>query len=147
MIREAAQEALELCGLTDIANSTVSSLSTGHRRLVDLARCFAGDFDVILLDEPSSGLDHDETRQVGEVLKRVVADRAVSVLLVEHDLALVLDICSEILRSGLRAHDRQRVCVQESKTRPTCTRCTSGSQSRMRVSQSCSKVTELRNDQ
>ena len=49
-----------------------------------------------MLDEPSSGLDVAETRQLGEVVRRIVDERGVGVLLVEHDLPLVLDLCSSI---------------------------------------------------
>ncbi|WP_131744832.1 branched-chain amino acid ABC transporter permease/ATP-binding protein [Frankia sp. Cppng1_Ct_nod] len=95
-IRGATADALALCDLTDLADTPVSSLSTGQRRLVELARCLAGPFRVLLLDEPSSGLDHDETRRFGDILLRIVADRGVGILLVEHDMALVRQICDYI---------------------------------------------------
>lgn len=92
----AAWSAMELCGVTDLADLQAGVLSTGQRRLVELARCLAGSFDVLLLDEPSSGLDHDETARFGEILMQVVAERGVGVLLVEHDMGLVMGICSNI---------------------------------------------------
>ena len=51
---------------------------------------------MILLDEPSSGLDHAETERFGEVLQRVVAERRTGLLLVEHDMALVMEVCEYI---------------------------------------------------
>jgi ABC-type branched-subunit amino acid transport system ATPase component len=72
------------------------SLSTGQRRLVELARCLAGPFSLLLLDEPSSGLDRSETKQFGEILKRVVRERGIGILIVEHDMSLVLDICEHV---------------------------------------------------
>ena len=57
----ATLDALELCGISHLADQQAGALSTGQRRLVELARCLAGPFDLLLLDEPSSGLDHDET--------------------------------------------------------------------------------------
>jgi ABC-type branched-subunit amino acid transport system ATPase component/branched-subunit amino acid ABC-type transport system permease component len=95
-VRNATNEAIELCGLTELADQPVLGLSTGQRRLVDLARCLAGAHRLLLLDEPSSGLDVAETAQLGAVARRVVEERGVGVLLVEHDLPLVLDICSHI---------------------------------------------------
>jgi ABC-type branched-subunit amino acid transport system ATPase component len=95
-VRNATNEALALCGLAELADQPVLGLSTGQRRLVDLARCLAGAYRVLLLDEPSSGLDIAETTQLGAVVRRVVQERGVGVLLVEHDLPLVLDICSNI---------------------------------------------------
>ena len=90
----AAEEALELCGITDLAGLQAGALSTGQRRLVELARCLAGPFDLLLLDEPSSGLDRDETTQFGDVLQRVVDERGCGILLVEHDMSLVMRICT-----------------------------------------------------
>ncbi|MBE8517016.1 ATP-binding cassette domain-containing protein [Amycolatopsis sp. H6(2020)] len=92
----AAWSAMELCGITHLADEQAGALSTGQRRLVELARCLAGPFDVLLLDEPSSGLDHEETGHFGEILQRVVEERGVGVLLVEHDIALVMRICADI---------------------------------------------------
>jgi ABC-type branched-subunit amino acid transport system ATPase component/branched-subunit amino acid ABC-type transport system permease component len=90
------QQALELCGITHLAGLQAGGLSTGQRRLVDLARCLAGSFDVVLLDEPSSGLDPAETRQMASTLRRVVEQRGIGVLIVEHDMSLVMDICDYI---------------------------------------------------
>jgi ABC-type branched-subunit amino acid transport system ATPase component/branched-subunit amino acid ABC-type transport system permease component len=95
-MRAVAEAAAELTGVSAYWHRTVSELTTGQRRLVELARCLAGNFDVLLLDEPSSGLDNDETRQFGEVLKVVVRDRGVGILLVEHDMTLVMDTCEYI---------------------------------------------------
>jgi ABC-type branched-subunit amino acid transport system ATPase component/branched-subunit amino acid ABC-type transport system permease component len=92
----AAQEAMELCGITQLGHATVGDLSTGHRRLVELARCLAGPFELLLLDEPSSGLDREETRTFGRILERVVRERGCGVLLIEHDMSLVMRICSSV---------------------------------------------------
>ena len=95
-VARATDEAIALCGLSELAERPAQSLSTGQRRLVELARCLAGDFRIILMDEPSSGLDHAETRRFGEILTAVVAERGVGILLVEHDIALVTDVCDEV---------------------------------------------------
>jgi ABC-type branched-subunit amino acid transport system ATPase component/branched-subunit amino acid ABC-type transport system permease component len=92
--KAAAASAMDLCGITGLAELQVGSLSTGQRRLVELARALAGTFDVLLLDEPSSGLDSEETHRLGEILRRVVRERGVAILLVEHDMGLVMEICS-----------------------------------------------------
>jgi ABC-type branched-subunit amino acid transport system ATPase component/ABC-type branched-subunit amino acid transport system permease subunit len=91
-----AHEALALCGISDLADRQAGGLSTGQRRLVELARCLAGPFDVLLLDEPSSGLDAEETAAFDEVLRHVVRQRGCGILLVEHDVNLVLSLCSYI---------------------------------------------------
>jgi ABC-type branched-subunit amino acid transport system ATPase component len=87
---------MALAGITDLADRPVAALSTGQRRLAELARCLAGQFDMLLLDEPSSGLDGAETERFGEILARVVAERGVGILLVEHDMALVMTICDYV---------------------------------------------------
>ncbi len=89
-------DALAQCDLLSLADRTVGSLSTGQRRLVELARCLAGDFQILLLDEPSSGLDRTETARFGEILRDIVRDRGVGILLVEHDMALVTEVCDYI---------------------------------------------------
>ncbi|UWP80381.1 branched-chain amino acid ABC transporter permease/ATP-binding protein [Dactylosporangium fulvum] len=91
-----ADAALAMCHIENLAELTPGGLSTGQRRLVELARCLAGPFKILLLDEPSSGLDRAETAQFGEILQRVVAERGVGILLVEHDIALVSEICEYI---------------------------------------------------
>jgi ABC-type branched-subunit amino acid transport system ATPase component/ABC-type branched-subunit amino acid transport system permease subunit len=95
-VRASAAAAAELCGIADWLDRPVGSLSTGQRRLVELARTLAGPFDMLLLDEPSSGLNGPETEKFGAVLQRVIADRDVGILLVEHDMELVMGICSKI---------------------------------------------------
>jgi ABC-type branched-subunit amino acid transport system ATPase component len=92
----AAWAAMDLCGIADLADRQAGALSTGQRRLVELARCLAGPFDVLLLDEPSSGLDHDETARFGALLRRVVAERGIGILLVEHDMELVMGVCDHL---------------------------------------------------
>jgi len=91
--RDATLDALSLCGISNLARRQAGALSAGQRRLVELARCLAGDFDVLLLDEPSSGLDRAETSRFGEVLTGVVSARGCGILLVEHDMSLVMSIC------------------------------------------------------
>ena len=95
-VKRRTQGALALCGIPDIADETVGTLSTGQRRLVEFARCLAGQFSVLLLDEPSSGLDRQETARFGEILRSVVEQRGVAILLIEHDMALVNNVCDRI---------------------------------------------------
>lgn len=94
--RAYAEDAMNQCGIDELRDAKVSDLSTGQRRLVELARCLAGSFDFLLLDEPSSGLDPDETARFGDLLVDVVAERGVGILLIEHDMSLVMRVCSHI---------------------------------------------------
>ncbi|MFZ3562365.1 MULTISPECIES: ABC transporter ATP-binding protein [unclassified Streptomyces] len=95
-VRAATEEVLELCGLGALRHEVAGSLSTGQRRLVDLGRVLAGDFKLLLLDEPSSGLDTAETEKFGAIVTRVVAERGCGVLLVEHDMGLVMSVCDHL---------------------------------------------------
>ena len=95
-IDAATTAAVELTGIESYLDAPVGQLSTGQRRLVELARVLAGPFDTILLDEPSSGLDASETEDFGEILKRVVDEMGVGLLLVEHDMALVQQACEQV---------------------------------------------------
>lgn len=92
-VREATEHALELCGIRALRHDFPGSLSTGQRRLVELARAVAGGFRVVLLDEPSSGLDPSETAAFGDVLRGLVSSGEVGLLIVEHDMALVMNVC------------------------------------------------------
>jgi branched-chain amino acid transport system ATP-binding protein len=87
--RTRVEELLERLGLADSADRFVHELSTGMRRVVELACVLAHEPRVLLLDEPSSGLAQRETEALAPLLLDVRATLGASVLLVEHDLALV----------------------------------------------------------
>jgi ABC-type branched-subunit amino acid transport system ATPase component len=56
----------------------------------------AGGFQIMLLDEPSSGLDKVETRRFGEILRSLIDDLGIGILIVEHDMSLVMSVCDYI---------------------------------------------------
>jgi len=93
---EAVDALLDALNLTEIADRPVAGLPLGMTRLVEIARALATNPKVLLFDEPSSGLDAQETEQVARVLERAVERSGVSLLLVEHDVAMVLGLCSYI---------------------------------------------------
>ncbi|SEG88508.1 branched-chain amino acid transport system ATP-binding protein [Thermomonospora echinospora] len=86
-------EALHLGGLQ---HREAAGLSLGAGRLVEVARALAVEPEVLLLDEPSSGLDMRETEELAATLRRVVEERGLSLLLVEHDVDLVLGMCDTV---------------------------------------------------
>ena len=116
VVRAATEEALEVCGITELAGQTVDNLSTGQRRLVELARVHAGDYRFLLLDEPSSGLDQAESEHLGRILRSLVEQRDVGILLVEHDMALVMNVCDYlyVLDFGVLIHQGEPADVQAS---------------------------------
>lgn len=89
-------DALKLCGIEHLAAIRPPQLSTGQRRLVELARVLAGDFTILLLDEPSSGLDEAESAAFGDILLTMVREREVAILVVEHDMKFVAQTCDHV---------------------------------------------------
>jgi branched-chain amino acid transport system ATP-binding protein len=86
---EVADATLALLGIERFAEQPVESLTLGQSRLVELGRALVCEPKLLLLDEPSSGLDVGETMALAKVLADVQAQRGTAVLLVEHDLDLV----------------------------------------------------------
>lgn len=86
---------LERVGILEYADERADSIPTGTARLLELARCLACDPKLLLLDEPSSGLDETETDAFGELLRELAGEGA-AILMVEHDMDLVMSVCDEI---------------------------------------------------
>jgi branched-chain amino acid transport system ATP-binding protein len=82
-------EVLELLGLGPLADEPIERLSLGQCRLVEVGRALMTEPKVLLLDEPSSGLDRAETAALAETLGQVQAEHGFAILLVEHDVELV----------------------------------------------------------
>ncbi len=94
--REVVDTLVEGLGLTDLAHRPALGLPLGLARIVELARALACEPSVLLLDEPSSGLDPAETEQFASVVRRVSQERGISVLLVEHDVELVMRLSQRV---------------------------------------------------
>lgn len=95
-ISDAAMAQLEYVGLAHLAKAAAGSLAFGQRRMVELARSLATAPDLLLLDEPASGLNTRETDDLAKMIVKI-RDRGITVLLVEHDMSLVMGISDEIL--------------------------------------------------
>jgi branched-chain amino acid transport system ATP-binding protein len=85
----ACDEVLDLLGVRALADEPIEQLSLGQGRLVEVGRALMTRPRVLLLDEPSSGLDRKETADLATTLRTVQADQGFAILLVEHDVELV----------------------------------------------------------
>lgn len=85
----AAEQSLRACGIVDLAEAQSDKLSQGDRKRVELAMVLAAGSDVILLDEPTSGMSAAETAQTIALIRRLAREEEVAVLLVEHDMQVV----------------------------------------------------------
>jgi branched-chain amino acid transport system ATP-binding protein len=90
-------ELIDLMGLGAMRNKLTGELSTGTRRIVDLACILAQEPKVLMLDEPSGGVAQKETEALGPLLLRVVEHTGCSVLVIEHDMPLLKVICDEMI--------------------------------------------------
>jgi branched-chain amino acid transport system ATP-binding protein len=91
-----SDEILEFLGLGEVRNEIASNLPQGHLRALGIAVGLAADPQVLLLDEPFAGMNHDETNRAVEMV-RAVRDRGVTLMLVEHDMAAVMRISDRIV--------------------------------------------------
>jgi branched-chain amino acid transport system ATP-binding protein len=91
------EDLIELMSLGAFRDKFVAELSTGSRRIVDLAMAIAHDPVVLLLDEPSSGVAQKETEALGPLLKRIQRETGCAMLLIEHDMPLITSVSDEII--------------------------------------------------
>ena len=88
---------VDLMNLGAYRNKFVGELSTGTRRIVDLAMCIAHEPRVLLLDEPSSGIAQRETEALGPLLERIQQEIGCAILVIEHDMPLISAVSDEIV--------------------------------------------------
>ncbi|HEX2565645.1 MAG TPA: ABC transporter ATP-binding protein [Burkholderiales bacterium] len=92
-----ARELLGLLGLEPVARVLVSDLPFGTRKRVELARALASQPRLLLLDEPASGLNHEEVSALGALIRAVRERLRLTVLLVEHHMGLVMSISDRVV--------------------------------------------------
>ncbi|WP_454917959.1 ABC transporter ATP-binding protein [Xanthobacter sediminis] len=123
-----AEAVLELTGLKDAARERCGDLPLGILRRVDLARALVGEPALLLLDEPASGLAHDERPLIAEMIGLARSRNDLSVLWIEHDLDLVLSVAGRaaVLHHGELIHqgdpragaERRRIIAAYKNGRP-----------------------------
>jgi branched-chain amino acid transport system ATP-binding protein len=94
---ERALAALDIVDLRSCAGIRVSRLPFAVQKRVELARALVSQPKLLLLDEPAGGLNHSEVRDLSELIKRIHAERRLTVLLVEHHMSLVMSISHQVV--------------------------------------------------
>jgi branched-chain amino acid transport system ATP-binding protein len=93
---ERADELLRRLALSEHADTPVVALPYGVQKTVELARALASEPKLLLLDEPAAGMNPEESRRVGETIRRL-RDKGITLVLVEHDMRLVMAVCDRIV--------------------------------------------------
>jgi branched-chain amino acid transport system ATP-binding protein len=96
-LEKKAFEILDLIGLYPLASRLAGSLPYGQKRMLDIGRCLGGSPELILLDEPAAGLNHDEKHILFELLQKLRNNRDLSMMLIEHDVDFVKEICQRMI--------------------------------------------------
>jgi ABC-type branched-subunit amino acid transport system ATPase component len=93
----AVDDLVELMGLGAFRDKFVSELSTGSRRVVDIAMAIAHDPAVLILDEPSSGIAQRETEALGPLLRQIRDETGCALLVIEHDMPLIAEVSDRMV--------------------------------------------------
>jgi branched-chain amino acid transport system ATP-binding protein len=88
---------LETVGLAHRAQDPASSLSYGEQRRLELARALAAEPKVLMLDEPAAGMNTREAIELGDLLRRLVSERGLTVILIEHNVRMIMKLCDHIV--------------------------------------------------
>jgi branched-chain amino acid transport system ATP-binding protein len=112
--RDKVENVIDLLDLAPYRNLPVAGLPYGVRKIVELARALAAEPKLLLLDEPASGLNPEETRDLAFWIDDIRSDLGITVLMVEHDMSLVAEVADRVLCMNLgrqlalgRAHEVQ----------------------------------------
>ncbi|HLC08814.1 MAG TPA: ABC transporter ATP-binding protein, partial [Methyloceanibacter sp.] len=91
-----ARDILEFFGLQDLADELASNLPHGHQRALGLAVALAAEPKLMLLDEPFTGMNAEETRRMAGLVRRLRDEQGVTIMLIEHDMQAVMGLCETI---------------------------------------------------
>jgi branched-chain amino acid transport system ATP-binding protein len=97
LLEEKAFDLLQIFELQDRAHELANNLSYGHQRKLEIVRALATDPQVLLLDEPAAGLNPQEKQALAQSIQKIRDRFQVAVLLIEHDMPLVMEICERII--------------------------------------------------
>ncbi|MED3563115.1 ABC transporter ATP-binding protein [Bacillus xiapuensis] len=95
MVREESRKILELVGLNGYEDELAGSLSYGNQRRVEIARALVSKPKLLLLDEPTAGMNDEETEEIGELILKI-RENGTTVILIEHNVGWVTGLCNRI---------------------------------------------------
>ena len=95
--REACEEIIDFLKLQDLRKQPTAALAYGLRKRVELGRALASDPKLLLLDEPMGGMNQDEKEDMARYILDVNQERGVTVVLIEHDMGVVMDISDRVV--------------------------------------------------
>jgi branched-chain amino acid transport system ATP-binding protein len=94
--RVRARELLELVGLKGVDDELAKNLPYGDQRRLEIARALASNPTLLLLDEPTAGMNPRETQQLTDLISRLRRDLGLTILLIEHDMRVVMGISDRV---------------------------------------------------
>ena len=94
---EKAWELLDICGLSHVREESASDLSYGEQRRLEIARALATDPKLLLLDEPTAGMNPQETSSLAKFISEIKSKFALTIVLIEHDMKFVMGLCERIM--------------------------------------------------
>ncbi len=95
--KDESMELLERVGLADRADQAAGNLPYGLQRRLEIARAISLRPDLLLLDEPAAGMNAEEVEQLNELIKLIHSDFNLTILLIEHHMDMVMEICPHIV--------------------------------------------------
>jgi branched-chain amino acid transport system ATP-binding protein len=94
--RDRADELLERVGVTTSPHTLAEELAYGQQRRVEIARALASDPSLLLLDEPTAGMNHAEATRIGELIRQLNGE-GLAIIVIEHNMRLILEYCDQAL--------------------------------------------------
>jgi branched-chain amino acid transport system ATP-binding protein len=93
---EMAHSLLEMMGIPHVANEVVINLPYGIQRRVEMARALASEPQLLLLDEPTAGMNLEEMAEMVRIIRRIQDELGLAIFLIEHRMKVVMDLCETI---------------------------------------------------
>jgi ABC-type branched-subunit amino acid transport system ATPase component len=97
LVLEKATKLLDIAGLNNLASQKAGNLSAGHQKLMSVIMALAGEPEILLLDEPMSGLNAEEIQTLIRLVKSIREERGTSIIMVEHNMKVVMEQCEYIV--------------------------------------------------